>query len=92
MPNIVEFADVDNELRNIVEDVWSDVLRLDDETIRHFDGKNFFDLGGNSLMLFQVAKRLLNKWNIKVSISELLSNILFEDLVSLIKKNNINKN
>lgn len=86
LPNIVEFADVDNELRNIVEDVWSDVLRLDDETIRHFDGKNFFDLGGNSLMLFQVAKRLLNNWNIKVSISELLSNILFDDLVLLIKK------
>ncbi|MFG6200627.1 amino acid adenylation domain-containing protein [Nonomuraea sp. JJY05] len=44
-----------DEMERLVAGVWAEVLRRD--TVR--DGDNFFDLGGNSLLLLQVHRRLV---------------------------------
>ncbi|MEV0382602.1 amino acid adenylation domain-containing protein [Nonomuraea sp. NPDC050643] len=43
------------ERERLVAEIWAEVLRRD--TVR--DGDNFFDLGGNSLLLLQVHRRLV---------------------------------
>lgn len=58
------------ELEHAITTVWQEVLRV--ERVGLYD--NFFDLGGNSLLVARVQSKLLDALGVNVSITELFQN------------------
>ena len=56
-----------NEIEQIITDIWQDVLKVDD--IRVHD--NFFDLGGHSLLMFQIQGKLRKAFGTDLSTIDL---------------------
>ncbi len=53
-----------NDLERDIASVWADVLKLDEVGV----DQNFFDLGGHSLLLGQLAEQLAGKLDIRVGV------------------------
>ncbi|MBD3919136.1 amino acid adenylation domain-containing protein [Paenibacillus sp. PR3] len=61
----VSYTAPESELENLLTDIWSEVLQVSKENIGvHY---NFFDLGGNSLLLIQAHARLQKHYAIPIT-------------------------
>lgn len=66
---VTEYQAAETELQKKVAVLWSEVLKI--ETIGIHD--NFFDLGGNSLLLVQLRQKLEGIWPGKVAVADLFA-------------------
>jgi len=73
----VELTEEDKEFLNICKEV------LDVEEIKYND--NFYNLGGNSLIIMNINSILNKRWNINISISEIYKCKTIMDLLSLFR-------
>lgn len=65
------------ELENLVARHWADALGLDRVGIHD----NFFDLGGESLLMIQMAGRLRDQFSVELSVKKLFENLTVTELV-----------
>ncbi|PFJ17662.1 hypothetical protein COD67_14480 [Bacillus cereus] len=70
--------------KQIIMECWQEVIgnpiNIDDNDI------TFFDVGGNSILLFRVQKLLIDHYGIEISLPELLANPTVAKLSDVIKK------
>ncbi len=81
-----EFEGCDSNLATSLLAIWKDVL--DSQKVSNRD--NFFDIGGNSLALMEVKKRIYELLGYNVSIMQLFEYPTIEALTNMLKKNNKN--
>ena len=71
--------------RHAIIEAWKDVLQVDiDDDLSN--EATFFDLGGNSLQLFSLLKKLNIEYDFDVSLTELLENQSLMQLQKVLKK------
>jgi amino acid adenylation domain-containing protein len=56
-----------NEVQDILYEIYKEILERHDFGIN----ENFFDLGGNSLLIMQMHKKIQNRFNTKLTIAEM---------------------
>ncbi|WBW99495.1 non-ribosomal peptide synthetase [Oceanirhabdus sp. W0125-5] len=78
----VEYAAPQNDIEEKMVEVWQDVLGLKRVGVND----NFFELGGDSIKAIQVSSRL-NKYKIKLEISDLMNKSTIRELSSVVKIN-----
>lgn len=78
-----EYVDVTNELEKQIQIIWSEVLKT--ERIGLYD--NFFDIGGNSLLLMRVHSKLKEQLKIDIKITDIFANPTIYKLGKFIAKN-----
>ncbi|WP_419893528.1 amino acid adenylation domain-containing protein [Oceanobacillus kimchii] len=75
--------DSDGELLNKLSIIWGDVLEIPQERINH--NRNFFEHGGNSLLLTKVKKMLKDRLGIEITLSELFQYPTLLDLSQMVE-------
>lgn len=70
----------------VVKDTWKASIGDQLKNVEINSDTTFWDIGGTSLQLFNVSKVFQDKWKIKITIPELLENMTFQQLTSLVKK------
>jgi acyl carrier protein len=73
-----DFVAPENEIEEVVASIWRKVLRVEKVSC----DKNFFDLGGHSLLIVQVANHLRNTFERDISITELFQYPTIRSLAS----------
>ncbi|WP_214749412.1 non-ribosomal peptide synthetase [Exiguobacterium sp. s189] len=68
----------------IIKECWQEVIGS--PIIIEDNGLSFFDVGGNSILLFRVQKLLTDRYGIEISLPELLANPTVAKLSDVIKK------
>lgn len=63
----VEFCDVANETERTLRDAWATVLRLEAEDISTND--NFYEIGGDSISIITLLKRIQNEFGVHLGLS-----------------------
>lgn len=74
------------DMEKIVAEVWGNVLGF--EEINVYD--NFFDIGGDSILAMRILKKLNDKLNININISDILNSLNIVELAKSIEKNSKN--
>ncbi|NOR45477.1 MAG: hypothetical protein GQ534_07810, partial [Candidatus Delongbacteria bacterium] len=74
-----------NEVEEKLVDIWSEVLNLDRDKISV--NANFFDIGGNSLKLIALNKKIFERLNKKFEMVDLFKLTTIDLLTSSIKGN-----
>lgn len=74
-----------NAQEQVIADIWSDVLERPVINI----SDNFFDIGGDSLMVAIVSTDMSHKLNVKVYIRDIYQNPVLKDLAALLKTRRI---
>ena len=70
-----------DELEKQIAAIWQDVLQLD--RVGLYD--NFFDLGGNSLLVTQVVSRVRDRLGVNLSIADHFSNSRLDELATWVE-------
>jgi acyl carrier protein len=76
-----EFVAPRNELEEIVADVWSQVLGIEQISVHD----NFFELGGHSLLATQVVSRLRDALEIELSLQRLFEAMTIAQIAEVIE-------
>lgn len=77
-----------DSVKDKIISVWEQVLKIQaDRNIS--DSTTFYDLGGNSILLFNVLRAFKEKYSINISISELLTHFSLGELSEFLKKKTI---
>lgn len=71
-----------NDHEQVIADIWADVLERPVINI----SDNFFDIGGDSLMVAIVSTDMGRKLNVKVYIRDIYQNPVLKDLAALLKE------
>ncbi len=71
-----------NAHEQVIADIWADVLERPVINI----SDNFFDIGGDSLMVAIVSTDMSHKLNVKVYIRDIYQNPVLKDLAALLKE------
>ncbi len=82
-----EFEVCDSNLATSLLAIWKDVLDSQKVSIRD----NFFDIGGNSLTMMEVKKRIYELLGYNVSIMQLFEYPTIEALINMLKNNDKNR-
>ena len=70
-------------IEQTLAEIWSEILIIRSVGIHD----KFLELGGNSIMATQIITRVLNKFQVKLSMQSLLTAPTIADMASLITKN-----
>ena len=62
--------------------IWKEVLRIDIKTIGR--DSNFFELGGNSILVSSLASKVSKQFNVQISLTDIFKSINLKDLAQLI--------
>ena len=74
------FIPPDNELEQLLSQIWVDVLKLEQIGIHD----NFFDLGGHSLLATQVVSRIRSQLNVELPLAELFDYPTVKELAEVL--------
>ncbi|MCS3796550.1 amino acid adenylation domain-containing protein [Niastella sp. OAS944] len=78
-----ETSDMAEQLRMI----WSEVLAVSKNEITA--NADFFRLGGHSLTAISLLSRIMKKWNVSISLSDIFDAAVFEKQLALINSNTV---
>ena len=70
------------ELENYVKDVWTNYLGVDEEDF----STDFFELGGNSIIAYQMLADVEEHFNIELDVEDMLENPTVAHMTSIIQK------
>nr|BFD33311.1 hypothetical protein GTC16762_29290 [Pigmentibacter ruber] len=76
-----------NDLENIIYQIWIDELKIKDFSVTD----NFFLLGGNSITIIKILKRLKNEFKIDIPIQSFFEYKSIDKLTEFIKNSNKKK-
>jgi ubiquinone/menaquinone biosynthesis C-methylase UbiE/acyl carrier protein len=74
-----------NKVESILLTVWKDILNNNSLT----KDDNYFDIGGNSVLIPEIVARLSNEYSIKIRILDIFDNTSIRQLSDYICKNNL---
>ena len=60
-----DLKEASNEFEQIISDIWSDVLNIEQVDVRH----DFFDLGGDSLSSIRVMNRINEAFELELKVN-----------------------
>ncbi|HRY52968.1 MAG TPA: condensation domain-containing protein, partial [Candidatus Portnoybacteria bacterium] len=83
----IQFKSPGTELELMLSKIWREVLGIKDIGIND----NFFEIGGNSLHLVQVANQIKQALNINMPVAKLFEHPTINLLAKIIEKNRSNK-
>ncbi|QXU43274.1 non-ribosomal peptide synthetase [Pedobacter sp. D749] len=81
----IDFKDVKTKLEDQIREVWKDLLQLDNISTTD----NFFDIGGNSLKIITLHKRINQFLKNKVSLVDLFKFNTIESFHAYVSKNDV---
>ncbi len=70
------------ETERVIAQIWSDMLGLSQVDIN----SNFFDIGGNSILLIQLSRKLEESYPGKISITDIFANPSVSKLATLVRR------
>ncbi len=76
-----EYVAPRSNLEKQIQDIWQDVLKVDNIGIKD----NFYDLGGQSILMIRIIAIIEKKLYAKVLYSEFINNPTIEELADLVK-------
>ncbi|MFC1716663.1 AMP-binding protein [Candidatus Poribacteria bacterium] len=79
----IPFAAPRTLVEGTLAEIWSGVLGLDETGIHD----NFFDLGGNSLLATQIISRVINTFQMRVSLPSLFRSPTIADMAVVLARN-----
>ncbi len=82
----IHFEHPKNESEEILQTLWSEILRLDQSSIGRTS--NFFEMGGHSLKAMQLFGKIKQQFGVVLSFASLFENPTIEHLASEIQKSN----
>ena len=74
----------ENELQREISDIWEEILNIEKVSIND----NFYDLGGQSILMIRMIAKIEKKLKVKISYSEFINNCTIEKLSEVIKTKN----
>jgi amino acid adenylation domain-containing protein len=78
----MESAQPKSETEKILANIWAAALNLDQISV----DDNFFNLGGNSLMLAQVSARIRASFNVDIPLADLFMFLTVEELAEAVEQ------
>lgn len=73
-----------------VLEIWAEILQIDKELLSVTE--NFFRLGGTSLSLIALHEKIINVFNVDISIASLFEKATIQNLAQLIEANTVDTN
>jgi acyl-coenzyme A synthetase/AMP-(fatty) acid ligase/acyl carrier protein len=70
------------DIENRIAEIWKEVLKIDQISIN----SNFFDLGGHSLLVFEVINKINESFGTTLDIADLFEHTTISKLVNLLQK------
>ncbi|MEA2174837.1 MAG: hypothetical protein QOD00_2429 [Blastocatellia bacterium] len=71
-----------NKVERVIAEVWQRVLHLEKVGVNH----NFFDLGGHSLLMLEVHRQLLERFDKEIALTEMFRSPTVSHLASYFKE------
>lgn len=84
LKNNSDYVGPRNEMEKNVVEIWEDVLDVKGYKVSVYD--NFFELGGNSISLLTLNSKIRKKFDIELSISDLMVSPTINDIMTYLKK------
>ena len=82
---INEYIEPKNEIEKKLILIWKEILHIEKIGINN----NFFDLGGNSLLIMKLLDKINIEFNIKINFNDFYNNQNIEDLSKIIENKNL---
>ncbi|MGB7605040.1 MAG: phosphopantetheine-binding protein, partial [Lutisporaceae bacterium] len=83
----VEYAAAENEIEEQLVSIWQELLQLD----KVGTNDNFFDLGGNSLLIIKLHTKIEEQGIAKIKVTDIFANPTISKLAEFIESNNDNQ-